>query len=154
MTRNDQFGIAGGDEVTSEPLFVRFQGTTRSPKGFYPGVFLLANGLAREGRLTDEQYRFWRTGNDWYNANFTNPADVDPTVFDPERHPRAVAWFKSTAVHLIDRLTGYLELLAAHGVECERVESSNPGKIIYEDREQIVVVPWPTDTSPGSADAP
>ncbi|WP_438490202.1 hypothetical protein [Streptomyces sp. S186] len=53
-----------------------------------------------------------------------------------------MAYFKSTAVHLVDRVAGYLELLAAHGLECERAESSNPGKTIYEDGEQVVVVPW------------
>ncbi|MFJ9613794.1 hypothetical protein [Streptomyces noursei] len=126
----------------SESRFVRFQGTTRSPRGHFPGVFALANGLAREGKLNDAQYQFLRAGNDWYDANFTNPSDVDPTVYDPDVHPGAVAWFKTTAVHLVDRVTGYLELLTAHGVECERVESSNPGKIVYEDAEQVVVVPW------------
>jgi hypothetical protein len=125
-----------------ESRFVRFQGTTRSPRGHFPGVFALANGLAREGKLNDAQYQFLRAGNDWYDANFTNPSDVDPTVYDPDVHPGAVAWFKTTAVHLVDRVTGYLEILAAHGVACERVESSNPGKIIYEDGEQVVVVPW------------
>ena len=53
-----------------------------------------------------------------------------------------MAWFKASAVHLIDRVGDYLEILAAHDVSCERVESTNPGKIIYEDSEQVVVVPW------------
>ncbi|MFG2720624.1 hypothetical protein ACGFW5_20325 [Streptomyces sp. NPDC048416] len=118
------------------------------PAGRVPGVFGLANALARAGKLTEEQYDVWRSGNDWYDANFTNPTDVDPTVYDPGLNPGATAWFKSTAVHLIDRVTGYLELLAAHGVTCERVESSDPGRVIYEDHEQVVVVPWrPADTS-------
>ncbi|MFD3659508.1 hypothetical protein ACFWVF_02735 [Streptomyces sp. NPDC058659] len=127
--------------LVDEALFVRYQGRTRSPRGIFPGVFALANGLAREGRLSEEEYRFWRANNDWYDANYPNPSDTDPHVYDHELHPGAVAWFKTTAVHLIDRVAGYLELLAAHGVECERVESSAPGRIIYEDDVQVVVVP-------------
>ncbi|MGW9433216.1 hypothetical protein ACWHA1_35500 [Streptomyces decoyicus] len=125
-----------------EVLYVRFQGTRRSPRGHFPGVFGLANHLARQGTLSDEQYRFWRVGNDWYDANYTNPSHIDPTIYDHDLNPGAVAWFKATAVHLIDRVEGYLEILAAHDVACERVESSDPGKIIYEDAEQVVVVPW------------
>ncbi|MEU3917846.1 hypothetical protein [Streptomyces sp. NPDC029004] len=121
--------------------YVRFQGTVRHQRGHFPGIFGLANGLAREGKLTEDQHRFWRTNNDWYDANYPNPSDTDPTVYDHHVHPGAVAWFKSSARELIKRADGYLEILAAHGVDCQRVESPNPGKIIYEDEYQVVVVP-------------
>ncbi|MZG03727.1 hypothetical protein GTW62_15855, partial [Streptomyces sp. SID5614] len=45
------------------------------------------------------------------------------------------------ATHLLDRIPGYLALLAAHGVPCERLESADPGRVVYEDDVQIVVVP-------------
>jgi hypothetical protein len=35
--------------------------------------------------------------------------------------------------------------LAAHGVECVRLESADPGEVIYEDDDQIVVVPRPAE---------
>ncbi|WP_327228434.1 hypothetical protein OG229_37225 [Streptomyces platensis] len=129
----------------SAALYVRFQGATRSPKGHFPGVFALANGLAREGRLSDEQYRFWRAGNDWYDAQYPNPSHADPSVYDHDRNPGAVAWFKATAGHLIERVDGYLEILAAHEVACERVESTDPGRVVYEDEVQVVVVPWESE---------
>lgn len=62
-------------------------------------------------------------------------------MYDPDVNPGAVAWFKGTATHLLDRIPGYLALLAAHGVPCERLESADPGKVVYEDDVQIVVVP-------------
>ncbi|MER6689512.1 hypothetical protein [Streptomyces minutiscleroticus] len=124
-----------------EALYVRFQGTERHPRGHFPGVFILANELAAQGKLTEEQYRFWRSNNDWYDANYPNPTHVDPQVYAPEVHPGAVAWFKASAVDLIRRVDGYLELLAAHAVECRRLEAANPGRIVYEDEYQVVVVP-------------
>ncbi|MER5890284.1 hypothetical protein ABT160_41195 [Streptomyces sp. NPDC001941] len=133
------------DESGGEPheeLFVRFQSTERAPRGHFPGVFALANGLAREGRLSPEEYRFWRAANDWYDASYPDPSRTDPTVYDHALNPGATAWFKSTAVHLLDRVPGYLDLLAAHGVACERVESAAPGRVVYEDDVQVVVVPW------------
>ncbi|MEV5974086.1 hypothetical protein [Streptomyces sp. NPDC051921] len=122
--------------------FVRFQGTVRSPRGHFPGIFALANTLAREGRLSEEQYRFWRSANDWYDAAYPDPSATDPTVYDDALHPGAVAWFKPTATHLLDRIPGYLDLLAAHGVPCVRIESPDPGRIVYEDDVQVVAVPW------------
>ncbi|MFH8717325.1 hypothetical protein [Streptomyces zaomyceticus] len=124
-----------------QALYVRFQGTERHARGHYPGVFILANELAAQGRLTEEQYRFWRSNNDWYDTNYPNPSHVDARVYDPEVHPGAVAWFKSSAVELTSRVDGYLELLAAHGVECQRLETTNPGHVIYEDDYQVVVMP-------------
>ncbi len=65
-----------------------------------------------------------------------------------------MAWFKATSLDLIGRVDGYLTVLAAHGVACERIESSNPGKIIYEDPDQVVVTPWRNAGAgpPGCAD--
>ncbi|WP_268960171.1 hypothetical protein [Nonomuraea montanisoli] len=38
----------------------------------------------------------------------------------------------------------YLEILAAHQVECVGVEASEPGQVIYEDLHQVVAVPYRT----------
>jgi hypothetical protein len=127
--------------TVDEATYVRFQGTTSNPRGVFTGVFGLVNGLAKHGRLTEEQERFRRANNDWYDAAYTDPTTVDPTVYDRELNPLAVAWFKSSAHELIDRVPGYLEILAAHGVGCERVRSADPGRVIYEDEYQVVVVP-------------
>ncbi|MEV4838489.1 hypothetical protein AB0K05_28565 [Nonomuraea sp. NPDC049486] len=125
-------------------MYVRFQSSVANGRGTYPGVFGLVNGLAAQGRLSDAEERFRRENNAWYEANFTNPVTVDPTVYDRSINPRAAAWFKLSAGHLMQRMSGYLSILAAHDVECMRLESTDPGRIIYEDNEQVVVVPHVT----------
>ncbi|WP_329314219.1 hypothetical protein [Streptomyces sp. NBC_01262] len=122
-------------------LFVRFQAPVRNARGHFPGVFALANGLGRSGRLVGAERRFWQDGNDWYEANLTDPSKVDPSVYDRSLNPGATAWFKSTAGEVLDRVAGYLDLLSVHEVACERIESPNPGKVVYEDEHQVVVVP-------------
>ncbi len=121
---------------------MRFQSTVRNARGTYTGVFGLVNGLAREGRLSAAQERFRRLNNDWYNAAYLDPSDVDPSVYDREVNPEAAAWFKSSARHLIERVDGYLEILAAHGVGCRMVRAVDPGRVVYEDADQVVVVPY------------
>ncbi|AEM88408.1 hypothetical protein Strvi_9118 [Streptomyces violaceusniger Tu 4113] len=127
--------------LANEALYVRFQSTVRNRRGHFTGVFGLVNGLARDGKLTAEQERFRRANNDWYNAAYPDPSSVDPGVYDRELHPGAAAWFKSTSQDLIKRVDGYLEILAAHGIACCMMRSSDPGRIVYEDEYQIVVVP-------------
>jgi hypothetical protein len=126
--------------TTSGLPFVRFQSPTRNERGTFTGVFGLVNGLARVGRLTAEQEVFRRTNNDWYDANFTNPAHIDPSVYDAAVNPGAAAWFKATARVFIERVDGYLSILKTHEIPCEAVWSASPGRVIYEDEHQIVVV--------------
>ncbi|SER34983.1 hypothetical protein [Lentzea albida] len=120
--------------------FVRFQAALPDRQGRFLGVFSLVNGLARRERLTPEQHLFRRLNNDWYDANYTDPSTVDPSVY---RRPDAVAWFRPTSTHLLSRVTGYLDLLDAHGVPWVRLESDDPGRVVYEDADQVVVVPHP-----------
>ncbi|GAA3661501.1 hypothetical protein GCM10022420_044470 [Streptomyces iranensis] len=129
------------DEAPYVAPYVRFQSTVRNERGYFTGVFGLINGLARDGKLTDERERFRRANNGWYNMAYPDPSSVDPKVYDRELHPGAAAWFKSTSQDLIKRVDGYLEILAAHEIGCHMMRSSDPGRIVYEDEYQIVVVP-------------
>ena len=121
--------------------FVRYQSPTVNARDVHPGLFALVNGLAADGVLTHDEETFRRESNDWYNANFVDPTSVAPDTYDRDLNPGAVAWFRSTSPHLIERVGGYLAILAAHGVPCIRVESDAPGRVIYEDADQVVVVP-------------
>ncbi|MFJ9430714.1 hypothetical protein ACIRQY_13780 [Streptomyces sp. NPDC101490] len=121
--------------------YVRFQSATSDERGQFKGVFGLVNNLARDGRLTAEQNRFRSENNAWYDAAYTDPSTVDPSVYDPAVNAGATAWFKPSATHLVERVAGYLEILGAHGVDCHAVKSTDPGRVIYEDDVQIVVVP-------------
>jgi hypothetical protein len=122
--------------------YIRFQSAEPHGDGRRPGVFGLINGLSRAGRLTPEQEEFRRVNNAWYEANFPNPSTSDPSVYDHAANPGAMAWFKDSAHTFLERVEGYLDILCAYGVQCDRLVSHHlPGVIIYEDDHQIVVVP-------------
>ena len=122
-------------------MYIRYQSPTCNHRGLRPGVFGLANSLAHRGLLIHSDWSFWREGNDWFNQAYPDPSAADPSVYDRQLHPQATAWFKETATHLIQRVQPYLQLLHAYGVPCEEVQSHDPGRIIYEDDVQVVVVP-------------
>lgn len=119
-------------------MFVRYQASCADERGLRPGVFRLAALLGRDGHLSPKEAEFVTEHNGWYDTAYPTPGQ---DIYDPEHHPEAVAWFKiESCTHLIDRLLGYLGILDAHGVGWERVETHDPGRVIYEDDYQVVVV--------------
>jgi hypothetical protein len=44
----------------------------------------------------------------------------------------------------MEPIPGYLAILAAHNLPCERYTSSDPGRVVYQDPHQVVVVPHET----------
>ena len=121
-------------------MFIRFESAVPSASGRYPGVFALANGLARDGLLTDEEHEWLVGNNDWFEHAYTDPGLTDPLIFDRAVHPHTACWFKQeSAGHLLERLTGYLALLDKYGVGWVRLLSEDPERIVYADDVQIVV---------------
>ena len=123
------------------PEFVRYQATQVNTRGIYVGIFGLANGLASNGKLSDEDHQWWQDANAWYDAAYPDPNLIDPTVYDPTRNLHAQAWFKAGAAHLLARIPGYLNLLDRYRVQWEELRSPTPGHVLYEDDVQVVVDP-------------
>jgi hypothetical protein len=122
------------------PVFVRYQSPVADERGRHIGVFGLVNMLGLRGRLTEVDEAWRVQANAWYDAAYTNPSLVDPHAYDD---PATAAWFKAAAAaHLVEPVELYLELLGRYGVACVRVESDAvPGRVVYEDEFQVVVVP-------------
>ena len=62
-------------------VFVRYQSPVPDRRGRRIGVFGLVNMLGQRGYLSAEEEEFRRTTNAWYDATYTNPSTVDPTVY-------------------------------------------------------------------------
>ena len=121
--------------------FVRFQSAVPNARGTYPGVFALANGLAHANRLNDADRAWWRAGNDALERAYLDPATVDPTVFDRSVHRSVSCWFKESSAHLLSAVAGYTALLDRYAVPWVRLRSDDPGVLLYEDADQVVVAP-------------
>jgi hypothetical protein len=122
--------------------FVRFQSPQASERGINIGVFGLVNLLGRHGRLTPDDEQLRRERNRWFDDAYPDPSTVDPTVYDHAVNPRAVAWFKQeAAADLVAATLEHCAILDRYDIAWERVESDEPGRVVYEDAHQVVVVP-------------
>ncbi|MGW6279993.1 hypothetical protein [Kribbella sp. NPDC055071] len=124
-------------------MYIRYQSPHPDHRGRHIGIFGLVNTLSKRGLLTPAEEAFRRKNNDWYDATYTNPSDVDPSVYAD--NPLAAAWFKPTATHLFTPIPGYLAILHSHHTPCTRYTLPNPGQILYEDPFQVVVIPHPPE---------
>jgi hypothetical protein len=120
---------------------VRWRGTEPSRSGLLSGVFAHVNSLFLHGLLSDEDVAFRETHNAWYHQHVPVPTEVDPTVYDRALNPGAVSWFRSTATDCIARVAGCLAILDGHGIPWERVRTTDPGLVLYEDELQVVARP-------------
>ncbi|MGC5167357.1 hypothetical protein [Luteimicrobium sp. DT211] len=122
---------------------VRLEAVEPNRRGHHPGVFGLANGLARAGFLTLEDQVWWRRNNDWCDAAYLDPSGVDPLVYDRDVNPGAKAWFRASATPLVAKAREYGALLDRYGVACAERHTRDPGRVVYEDDVQVVAVPRP-----------
>ena len=128
--------------------FVRFRSPHVSERGIHVGVFGLVNVLGRQGLLSAEDEQWRRERNRWFDDAYRDPSTIDPEVYDHEVNPGAVAWFKvDGAAHLVAATAEHCALLDRYAVAWERVESDDPGEVVYEDAHQVVVVPRHADTT-------
>ncbi len=122
--------------------YVRYQATQPNHRGTFPGVFALANGLSRDGLLAPEDQAWWRSANNWCNGAYADPCSEAPKIYDRTLNPGAQSWFKSSAQHLLKKADEYRDLLTRYGVDCDRILADDPGKVVYADDVQVVVVPY------------
>jgi len=68
-----------------------------------------------------------------------SPSDLSAEVIvDPD----AVAWFRDDAGEPVAKMWNIVALLREHGVDVRVLRSANPGRVVYEDRVQVLVDEW------------
>lgn len=83
-----------------ESKFVRYQASNPNGRGSYPGIFALANGLARDGKRSDKDWVAWRKANNHFDSGYTDPSTVDKLIYDRAINSSAQSWFHHTATDL------------------------------------------------------
>lgn len=119
-------------------MFVRFVvGGDAEDHRQLTGLVTEARLLRDHGRLTAAEEAHLQEVYDWLNSELPCPP------FSSAGWSRnAVAWFKDSAAEPIRRFRVLAALLEQHDCRVRMLRSSNPGKVLYEDRFQVVVEEW------------
>lgn len=119
-------------------MYLRYESCVPNSRGLFPGVYALANGLARAGKLTESEYRQWKETNELLDAAY-----VSPTVYQELPDDALTSWYiEDSAPHLLESMGFYTDLLDAYNIPWRQVRSDDPGEVVYRDDVQIVVRPF------------
>jgi hypothetical protein len=119
-------------------MFVRFVvGSDAENHRWLTGIVTEARFLRDRGQLASYEEACLAEAYAWLNAHLPCPP-FSTTGWGSE----AVCWFKDSAGLSIKNMWDIAALLEEHGVPMRLLRSKNPGKILYEDDFQIVVLEW------------
>jgi hypothetical protein len=119
-------------------MFIRFVvGGDAEDHRQLTGIVTEARLLRDRGLLTAPEEKQLQAVYDWLNSNLPCPP-FSSAGWSQE----AVAWFKDSATEPVRQFRVLAALLEHHDRRVRMLRSNNPGKVLYEDRFQVVVEEW------------
>lgn len=119
-------------------MFIRFvEGSDSENAAWLTGLFTTAGILDDEGDLYRHESEHLHAVFDWFQENLPCPpfrSNLDSGAWTPS----AVCWFRPEAHAVVTRMWDLVAILREHGISVRLVRSRKPGKIVYEDKYQIV----------------
>ncbi len=123
-------------------MFIRFAQLERAPEvRVAPGIFHAFHRLPPFER-SDWRHREIARIHDGFNANLARP-DILSARMSRHGPRRGVCWFRDRASDHVSEARYLAWLLGEVGVPIREMRSPDPGVLIWEDEDQIVVVPEP-----------
>nr|BFE43084.1 hypothetical protein GCM10017547_09770 [Pseudarthrobacter oxydans] len=116
--------------------FQRFQTKYVGRTGAPVGVFVAVDHLRRTGRLLEKEITCYAVADAWFQENLPNPP-----FYADGNSIGAITWFRESADSMTARLDPLLAILDAKKVAWERLSTSDPGRIVYQDLWQVGVLP-------------
>src|SRR5438874_1586929 len=96
------------------------------------GVFQAAADLVESKELPDYQLGELQLLRKWFDKHLEAP---DRFARSPRKSaaPKAISWYKSTAIECVSRMHAMCRILNEHGVTTEMITSARPGYVVFED---------------------
>lgn len=128
-----------------KPTLVRFVIRRRDPESHQPmGVFQASHQALESGQLPDYETNALREALDWFNQHLPEPARFSRSMRHNACH-KAISWFKCDAVDCLKQIEIIVRVLSEAGMQVDRITTSRPGYVLYEDTQQVVAEPFRGD---------
>lgn len=124
-------------------MFLRFTTHILDEKtGLMKGVFSILNDLYDSNELQDYEQKTIKEVVNWFNKNLPVPDKFSKKRNSYHSTKRGIAWFKDTALEIIENMYELKSLLEQHNFEILVIKTERVGYIIYEDDFQIIAEPF------------
>ncbi len=102
------------------------------------GVFQAAYYLMHSEIMCPYEHQQLQDVWDWFRNNLRAPR-----VYQQSRDAsHIICWFKPTARQQLQKMYEMIHLLELYGMHVSQVRSHKPGYVVYEDDNQVAVVPF------------
>jgi hypothetical protein len=119
-------------------VYVRFVIGAEAENAYWlTGVFAEARILRDNGELFAHEVRQLDEAYAWFNERIPCPP-FTARRRDGVWSADAVSWFRDDAGEPLHRIWDIVAILHEHGTPVRLVKSAKPGRIVYQDRFQIV----------------
>ena len=123
-------------------MYIRYETDIKLKTGILgKGVFAAMGDLKRRSVMTNEETFWYQQVATWFNERLQNPDCFELPVDTPISNI-AKSWFSPDALEFIDKTESVALLLQRYGIGVEKLTSNDPGKVIYKDINQVVVLPY------------
>ncbi|MGJ7541907.1 hypothetical protein [Variovorax sp. LT1R16] len=123
-------------------MFIRFVFHKKDPdSGRRQGLFQALSDLESGGILVGDEQDRYREISDWFRKQLHKPSSFTRSS-RPHAKKVALSWFKDTAVLHIGRMRELAQVLEAHDVAVDVLQSLRPGYVVYEDDFQVAAEPF------------
>jgi hypothetical protein len=117
-------------------MYIRFVvGSEKDDHRKLTGIITEAQSLKENGELSAYGVEYLEELFEWLNTNLPRPP------FSTSNWSKdTVCWFKPTAIEPIKRMWEIANLLKEHGKNVQVLKSNMPGRSLYEDEYQLVII--------------
>ena len=122
--------------------FIRFVvGPLDEDSGRRQGLFHALSELQHSGELLPHEESAYDEIRGWFNDNLEKPASFSRSA-RPHAKNVAISWFKDSAIEHVRQMHALSQILRAHHVHVEVIQSQRVGYVVYEDEHQVTAEPF------------
>lgn len=112
-----------------------------SESGRRQGLFQALSDLDHAGVLEPHEIDLYDEVCDWFKANLRKPRSFTRSS-KPHAKKVALSWFKDTATEHVAKMRILAQVLDAHSISVDVIQTDRPGYVVYEDEYQVAAEPF------------
>jgi hypothetical protein len=128
-------------------MFVRFViYKNDEDSGRRQGLFQALSDLEHKSSLLKHEQAQYDEIYEWFRKHLKKPSSFTRSS-KPRAKNVALSWFKDTAIEHIAKMHALAQILEAHNISIDILQSERPGYLVYEDEFQVVAEPFKDTTT-------